>query len=85
MNDENNVRFGEFNSEKLAKESQIARDIVKEITQFGVNDRMILLIMHGLAMNFESHETMQAMTSFIRELRNDVFLVDKSEEQELTT
>jgi hypothetical protein len=77
------IKIGEFQSEKDVKENQMSRDIVKEILRFGVNDRMILLIIHQLAMNLESNENMRIVTETIRELNSNTFLIDRAEEQEM--
>jgi hypothetical protein len=74
------MKIGEFQSEKDVKENAISRDIVKEILQFGVNDRMILMIIHQLAMNLESIENMKEITTCVRELNTNTFLVDRADE-----
>jgi len=76
------IKIGEFQSEKDVKENKMSRDIVQEILRFGVNDRMILLIIHQLAMNLESNENMRIITETIRELNSNTFLIDRAEEQE---
>jgi hypothetical protein len=76
------LKIGEFQSEKDVKENLISRDIVQEVLRFGVNDRMILMIIHQLAMNLESNENMRIITETIRELNSNTFLIDRAEEQE---
>lgn len=68
-------KFGKLESEKLTEESKIAREIVKEIGQFGINDRQRWLIIYYLSMELESVEEMKAMTSHIKEVKgNDIFI-----------
>ncbi len=77
------LQLGEFKSERDVKENQLSRDIVKEILNFGVNDRMILLIIHQLALNLESIENMKILTQTIRDLNSDTFIIDRAEEENL--
>lgn len=74
------MNIGTLESEKHAAENLTSRQIVQEVLKFGVNDRMILLIIHGLAMNLECVEDMQIITETIRCLKSDVFLIDRSED-----
>jgi len=63
--------YGQFESEKLAAESQIAREIVKEINNFGINERQRWLIIHSLALELENHEHMRELVGFIKETKGD--------------
>lgn len=74
------MKIGELESEKHAKENEASRQIVREILNFGVNDRMILMIIHSLALNLESVENMQTLTETVRCLNSDTFLIDRSED-----
>ena len=69
--------FGELNSEKLAKDSNIARDIVREIGHFGVNDRQRWLVIYYLSMELENVDEMKRMTAFIKELKGDQIFINK--------
>lgn len=67
--------FGELESEKLAKDSQVAREIVREIGHFGINDRQRWLILYYLAMEVENVEEMKELTGFIKEVKgSDLFI-----------
>ena len=67
--------YGQLESEKLAKDSQVAREIVKEIGHFGINDRQRWLILYYLAMEIENVEEMKEMTGCIRALKgSDLFI-----------
>jgi hypothetical protein len=63
--------YGEFQSEKLASESQVAREIVREINNFGINERQRWLIIHSLALELENHEDMRELIGFIKETKGD--------------
>lgn len=75
------INYGELQSERLAKENTKAREIVNEILNVGVNDRIIKMVIYSLAMNLESIDDMQNITSFIRELDDQLFLIDQSQEK----
>lgn len=75
------INYGELQSERLAKENTKAREIVNEILNVGVNDRIIKMVIYSLAMNLESIDDMQNITSFIRELDDKLFLIDQTHEK----
>jgi len=67
--------YGQLESEKLAKDSQIAREMIKEINQFGINDRQRWLLIYYLSLELENVEEMQAIASYIKEVKgSDIFL-----------
>lgn len=71
----NNVeKYGEFESEKLAKEKQVARDIVKEISNFGISESQRWMVIYFLALEIENHFEMQSLTDLIREIKSDIFI-----------
>ena len=51
---------------------QICRDIVKEIKDFGVNQRQILFIIQLLAMELENREVMNSLTKAVGEARKEI-------------
>ena len=63
--------YGETSSEKLAKDSQVSRQIVKEINQFGISDRQRWLIIYYLSLEIENVDEMKSLTSHIRETKGD--------------
>lgn len=69
--------YGQTASEKLAEESNTARQIVKEIGQFGINDRQRWLIIYYLSMELENVEEMKEMCSFIKDLKGDQIFISK--------
>jgi hypothetical protein len=72
--------IGQFSSEKKVGENLRARQIVDEILRFGVNDRIIKMIIVSLAMNLESNDEMKNIVNLIRSLDSDLFLIDNVEE-----
>jgi len=62
-------------SDGRAHDIEKCREIVKEITNFGVTQDQILLIMQLLAYELEDHEKMQTLSVQIRDfLREKKFL-----------
>lgn len=68
------ARFGEMESEKLAKEKQIAREIIKEVNNFGITERQRWMLMYMLALELENVDDLREVTSFIKEHKGDVFI-----------
>ena len=72
---ENAVIYGQLQSEKLAKDSSAAREIVKEIGNFGINDRQRWLIIYYLSIELENVDEMKELSGFIKEMKsNDLFI-----------
>ena len=59
-------RYGETPAEAEAREMLKCRQIVAEITGFGVSQREILRIMHLLALELEDRETMVDLSERIK-------------------
>jgi len=67
--------YGKLSSENFAEENQICRQIVKEISQFGVSERQRLFIIYTLALELEDSSCMKAITSAVKSAENkNVFL-----------
>jgi len=60
--------YGKTNADKLAEENEIARKIVREISQFEVTERQKYLIMYYLSLELEDIENAQEISSFFKEL-----------------
>lgn len=70
--------YGQIQSEKIAEENKVARDIVKEISTFGINERQRWLIIYQLALEFENIDDLREVTAFIKEYKgNEIFLSSK--------
>jgi hypothetical protein len=59
--------YGQSNGDKLAEESETARKIVKEISNFGISERQRCLIMYYLSLELEDIEKAQLISSFLKE------------------
>jgi hypothetical protein len=64
--------YGTSNADKLAEENLIARKIVKEISEFGINERQRCLIMYYLSLELEDIEKAQNISSFLKECIPDL-------------
>lgn len=72
------VHYGRSQAEKMAEENAVARQIVQQITNFGVSQRQVLMVMYLLASELENVEHMRALTSLIRQLgADDLFLIGR--------
>lgn len=67
--------YGQLPSEKIAEENRVARDIVKEISNFGVTDRQRLMIMYLLSLELENVADMKEFSSFIKTKRGNVLFL----------
>ena len=67
--------YGEASSEVRARENQVCRQIVKEVINFGVTQRQMLLVIYLLALELENVENMRNITQVVREAGGlDMFL-----------
>jgi hypothetical protein len=73
--------YGQLQSERLAEENQICRQIVREISLFGITERQRLLVIYLLAMEIEDAERMRAITTLVKDLAGqELFLSGRAEE-----
>lgn len=67
--------YGQLESEKLAADSKVAHEVVREINQFGISDRQRWLIMYYLALELDNVDEMKNITGYIKETKgNDLFI-----------
>lgn len=67
--------YGKLPSEKMAEENKVAREIVREISNFGVSDRQRWMIMYLLSLELENVNDMRAISSYIKEKKgHDLFV-----------
>jgi predicted sugar kinase len=66
--------YGELSSEKLAIENENCRKIVKEIMDFGVNQRQLGKVIYLLSLNLENIEVVQELSAVIKELMPEIFV-----------
>ena len=75
------IRYGEMPTEKLAAENEICRNIVREISRFGVTQRQQMIIIYLLALELEDVDKMQELTAAVREIGGkELFLIDRTSE-----
>jgi hypothetical protein len=63
--------------EKLAKEKQQSREIVKEILSFGVTEQQKLDIMNGLVISLENNKALKDISEILKKYRE---VINKEEE-----
>lgn len=69
--------YGQLDSEKFASENNISRRIVKEINDFGINDRQRWMIIKLLALELENVEHMKSLTKMIDDLKGEEIFVSR--------
>lgn len=75
------VRYGKTPGEKTAEENLECRQIVKEISNYGITQRQQKLLIYLLALELEDIDLMKTVTSTIKDLVGDeLFLMGKDEE-----
>lgn len=67
--------YGQSSNEKRAEENRVCRQMLREITNFGITQRQQMFLIYLLATELENVEHMKAITSLVRDLGgSDVFL-----------
>jgi len=61
------TKFGETSLEKSTKDSQVAREIVSEVLNFGVSQQQILRVAYLLSLELENKDAMINISSCIKE------------------
>lgn len=80
----NAILYGQSQAEKRAQENLVCRQILREITNFGITQRQQLFLIYLLATELEDVEHMKAITSLVRDLNSEVFLSgDREPDREL--
>lgn len=74
-----NLYGDSLNSEKLAEENQVCRAMIKQVMDYGVNQRQILMLIYLLGLELESVDNMRAVTALIKSIQTGVFLVNDDE------
>lgn len=72
--------YGQLTSEKLAKENEECRKIVKEVLNVGLTQRQQMFLIYLLSMELENIEYVQTMTNIIKELAGDEIFISKKED-----
>lgn len=77
--------YGQLNSEKLAKENEECRKIVKEILNVGLTQRQQMFLIYLLSMELENIEFVQVMTSMIKEIAGDqIFISQRNDDGKIS-
>jgi hypothetical protein len=69
--------YGQLDSERLAADNKVAHEIVREINQFGINDRQRWLVIHYLALELENVDEMKELTGFVKETKGSDLFISK--------
>lgn len=67
--------YGQTTNERRADENRVCRQIVHEVTNFGVTQRQILFVIYLLAAELENIEHMKIITKLIRELGGEQMFI----------
>lgn len=69
--------YGQLDSEKMANDNKVSRQIVKEINDFGINDRQRWMIIKLLTLELENVDHMKQLTKLIDDLKANEILVSR--------
>lgn len=73
--------YGQLNSEKLARENEDCRKIVKEVLNIGLSQRQHMFLIYLLALELENIEHVQCLSDVIKDLAGDqIFISTKKED-----
>jgi len=73
--------YGKMESEEVAEQNLQCRQIVREITNFGVSQRQIWYIMYLLSLELENVEDLKMATDFIKDYKGaELFLTSRTGE-----
>jgi len=72
--------YGQLNSEKLAKENEDCRKIVKEILNIGLTQRQQMLLIYLLSLELENIDYVQTLTDAIKDIAGDQIFISKRED-----
>lgn len=72
--------FGQLPSEKLAKENEECRRIVKEVLNIGITQRQTMFLIYLLSLELENIEYVKSLTDLIKEIAGDDIFVSRSDD-----
>lgn len=67
--------YGQLQSEKMAEDAAVGRQVAIEVSKFGVNERQRWHIIYQLALELEDVDDMKELTNFIRERKGEQLFV----------
>ena len=74
--------YGQIESEKRAQENSLCRQIVKEISDFGISDRQRLFIIYLLGLELERHDHMHEVVSAVKNIEDSQLFVSSNVDHE---
>lgn len=77
------IHYGQADSEKLAEEKKICRQILQEIHKFGITQHQQKFLIYLLALELEDVELMKELTSIIRSSGDDAFISPREEPEDV--
>lgn len=72
--------FGQLSSEKIAKENEDCRRIVKEVLNVGLSQRQQMFLIYLLSLELENIEHVKNLTDLIKEIAGDEIFVSRSDD-----
>lgn len=72
-----NTLYGKIESEKYVENIKIARDIVREITSFGVSEEQLILIIKFLSMELEDFELSRDIINLIKDKKDNLSIINR--------
>ena len=74
--------YGQLNSEKLARENEDCRKIVKEVLNIGLTQRQHMFLIYLLSLELENIEHVQCLTDVIKEIAGNKIFISTTEEND---
>jgi hypothetical protein len=66
------VKIGKTETEKIADEILVCRNIVKEILNFGVTESQKIDIIYFLSLELENRESLEKITDVVKKIRRTI-------------
>lgn len=70
--------YGQLQSEKMAEDAAVGRQIALEVSRFGISDRQRWHVIYQLALELEGVDDMRELTSFIKERKGTELFVSQA-------
>jgi len=72
--------YGQLSSEKISKENEECRRIVKEILNVGLSQRQQMFLIYLLSLELENINHVKDLTDVIKEIAGDEIFVSRSDD-----
>lgn len=66
--------YGSLQTDKVAEENEVCRQIAREISRFEISDRQRVVLIYLLSLELENREWFVPITTTVREVAHDAFL-----------